>query len=135
MVNAPENTLPCSCYRREDRECHDNALSVQNTDVSHVSIRVNLDQNVSTSSKVCYQSTMLRFRDAENLGQYCDFSRDLEARASFGCFAAICHLRSQALSVSSQGRPLRINSRFSFFISLEIFSKFSENKLDKPSGP
>jgi len=61
-INAPEDTLPCSCYRREGCEYRVKALSGQNTDVSHVSIRVNSDQNVSTSRMLHHESTMSLFR-------------------------------------------------------------------------
>ncbi len=36
---------------------------------------------------------MLRSRDAEMHEQCCDFSRDLEERATFECFAAVLRLR------------------------------------------
>jgi hypothetical protein len=82
-INSPEDALPCSCYTREGCECRENALNAQSTDVSHVSITVNSVQNVSTLSMLHPQSTMLRFHDVENLGQYRDLSRDQEERARF----------------------------------------------------
>lgn len=43
--------------------------------------------------------------------------------------------QSQVLSVPGQERPLRPNSRFDLFMSLEILCKSSKNRLDKNSRP
>jgi len=68
-------------------------MRAQNTDVSHGPIRANLDRNTSTWRRFLHESTMLRSRDAEMHEQCCDFSRDLEERATFECFAAVLRLR------------------------------------------
>ena len=92
MINAPQDALPCTRCRVKTMSSKER-MGAKNTDVSRGSIGANLDRNTSILGMFRHESTMLRFRCAGIHEQCCDFSRDLEERATFECFAAIRRLR------------------------------------------
>jgi len=112
------------------------SMRAQNTHVSHLAIRANLAQNISTLRKFHHKSTMLRFRCVEIHGRYCDSSRDLGERAIFAYFVAIRHLlRSVTLPDFVVRNGLRNDSRIDFFMSPETFCAFSNRDSDKRQLP
>ena len=68
------------------------SMREQNTHVSHVAIRANLVQKISTLRMFHHESTMLQFRCVEIHRRCCDSSTDLGVRAIFAYFVAIRHL-------------------------------------------
>ena len=98
------------------------SMRAQNTHASHVAIRANLAQNISTLRTFHHESTMLQFRCVEIHGRYCDSSTDPAERAIFACFVAIRHLLgSVKLSDFVANRGLRNDSRIDFLMSLGTF--------------
>jgi len=113
------------------------SMSAQKTHVSHVAIRENLAQKISTSRKFHHESTMLQFRCVEILGRCCGSSTDLGERAIFAYFVAIRHLlggvKLWSFVVSNS---LRNDSRIEFLMSLGTFCVvFSNGVSDKRRIP
>ena len=113
------------------------STSAQNTHVSHVAIRENLAQKISTLRMFHHESTMFQFHCVEIHRRYCGSSTDLAERAIFACFVAIRHLLgSVKLSDFVANRGLRNDSRIDFLMSLGTFCiVFSNGVLDKRRIP
>ena len=112
------------------------SMRAQNTHVSHVAIRANLAQNISTLRKFHYESTMSQFRCVEIHGRCGDSSTDLGERAIFAYFVAIRHLLGGVkLSNFVVSNGLRNDSRIEFSMSPETFCTFSNRESDKRQIP
>jgi len=113
------------------------STSAQNTHVSHVAIRENLAQKISTLRTFHHESTMFQFHCVEIHRRYCGSSTDPGERAIFAYFVAIRRLiGSVKLSGFVGNRGLRNDSRIDFLMSLGTFCiVFSNGVSDKRRIP
>jgi midasin (ATPase involved in ribosome maturation) len=89
------------------------------THVFHESIEANLDQKISIVRKYHHRRTISTSHDGAILEQCCDFSRDLEEKATFEPLFVTSCLRDRLNQVSNLGKTngLRCDSFNSFKLS------------------
>jgi len=92
-MDAPDNALPRTGYECEIIIFSENEIKWDSDAYGfHGSIKANLDQKVSIWRKYCHRRTILTFRRGASREQCCDFSMDLEEKATFVPFSEISYL-------------------------------------------
>ena len=92
-MNIRDDALPCTSCECRVIILGDNAKVLDSeTHVYPESIKKNLEQTISILRTYRLGQTILTFLRSVIREQYCDFSKDLEEKATFELFAAISHL-------------------------------------------